>query len=278
LPCTFAFADQGTAFVEALAQRQTSFGALSIDFKDEMPFSSKNLKRLMHLETLTKLKLCPMNEESVFLPFSARAKALHSTMYSRNIVPQLIDYVHILPRDLCLKIHLYYQSWDQFLIFFFNRLTELRHFERLSLSIAFRPQKLDHDRLVFVVEALMNMIYANQKLKYLSLGGFPLVKGLCLQQVCKALEDHRGIRTLAIQHQPKSGFKKNAEFFSWVEQLLSSNRKIEVVDEAGKRFSDGPRANALKSETGWTCRKRLCQTDIRSFLRVTKRPRTGTQA
>ena len=76
----FEFKDEGTAFVNALASRKSSFGSLYIVFAHKgAPISRTNLKRLLQLDVSFEkfhMDLLMLDKEFVFLPFSVKTKAL----------------------------------------------------------------------------------------------------------------------------------------------------------------------------------------------------------
>jgi hypothetical protein len=73
----FASEDDGTIFLDALENRHTSFGSLSLHFdKDLCPLSRANLERLFRLETIDEIDMCHLNNELILLPLSAKANAL----------------------------------------------------------------------------------------------------------------------------------------------------------------------------------------------------------
>lgn len=104
----FQFEDGGTAFVNALAERHSSFGSLWIAFETlETPFSYDNLKRLFKVEVpFEKLKICFLARKYVLLPFSANAKALNYQICLALLRLKTSDSLDITASDLTLKIYL----------------------------------------------------------------------------------------------------------------------------------------------------------------------------
>ena len=75
----FAFQDGGTAFVDALEKRHSSFGALSMhpcSYRDKILFSRANFYRLFELGIFEKLRIGLLDKELAFLPFSAKTRVL----------------------------------------------------------------------------------------------------------------------------------------------------------------------------------------------------------
>ena len=73
----------------------------------------------------------------VLLPFSSEAKALSYEIKSKTFQPADFDGLRIVTKDLHLKINLDEagKNWDELLIVFLNRVTELGHFERLNFLL-----------------------------------------------------------------------------------------------------------------------------------------------
>ena len=71
------FPDHGTAFVDALQKRQSSFGDLDLEFSDhELLLIRENVMDLLKLDILDKLAITPLDEEFPLLPLSANVNAL----------------------------------------------------------------------------------------------------------------------------------------------------------------------------------------------------------
>lgn len=81
-------ADDGTAFVDALVNRSSSFGSLAIEYAYFSPVDTQNLKRLFQVELLETITLTDYSgdAECAGLPFSAKVNAL---VYQLN--PQFIQ-------------------------------------------------------------------------------------------------------------------------------------------------------------------------------------------
>ena len=101
---SFAFDDDGTAFVDALERRTSSFGSLYMDFStEEVPFSCANLERLFKLEVFDKLTISNLQKECVLLPFSAKVNALDCEIDTRNTQPSDFDSLDIAAKDITVK-------------------------------------------------------------------------------------------------------------------------------------------------------------------------------
>ena len=134
-----AFGDGGTAFVDALQTRQSSFGSLSISSESgrHMPLSDANMKRLLELDNMfEKLNNSYMKGEMALLPFSTKVKALVYEINSKTTYPDDLDSLDITTKDLTLTIRVGNTIGREALpISFLNQVAELGHFERLDLWI-----------------------------------------------------------------------------------------------------------------------------------------------
>lgn len=240
---SFAFEDEGTVFVDALENRKSAFGSLSIDYHgDSIPFSRANFQRLLQLEIFEKLQTGILSKKFALLPFSTKAKALVYTISPDTIQPKDFNSLDIVTKDLHLKVYLGRagNNWDALSIAFLNRMAVLGHFERFCFLISGR-RRFEASKVARVAEALIRAISANPKLTYLNLGDFTYDDPKdCvnwsphLQNLFKAMEVHKGLRTVVVGRYPRED-----SFYVWLEQLLSCNRDITVLDRSGNRISNG---------------------------------------
>ena len=258
----FAFLDNGTAFVDALEKRKFSFGSLLIHCgEDRMCLSSASLQRLLKLEYLfDKLRIYSPNRECALLPLLAKVDALSCTVAAEHIQPNDFKNLDIVTKDLTFTMFMKEDDeWDALLISFLNRVAQLGHFEKLRLSIRLqwpRAELLEYDDVARVAVALTRAIHANPKLLCLDLScnSSLLHYGPHLQSIFKSMEEHEGLRTFAVQsyilgdlwdedessEDVDGQFRSRFDFDrSWLEQLLSRNRNITVVDGVGKKCTDG---------------------------------------
>lgn len=235
----FSFQDNGTAFVNALTTRQSSFGSLYIDFEENgYPFSTQNIKRLVKLEgTFEKIGFFILPKENVLIPFSAKANALEYQFKAKSIQPEDFNSVDISPKDLVLNMFLDgVVDWDKPLISFLNRLAALGHFEKLDLNLDYlddvEQHELDDASSNIVAEAMVRVITSNRNLKHLDVSGMHehLNWDIHLQNIFKAMEDHEGIRTLVLRKFPLSS--SHPAYLS-MKQLFSRNRNVSVLDSSG---------------------------------------------
>ncbi|GAX17703.1 hypothetical protein FisN_10Lu422 [Fistulifera solaris] len=244
----FRFEDEGAAFVKALEMRSSSFGDLNIQCQsDGSPFHRDTLQRLLQLENkIEKLTLCALDEESVFLPFSAKVEELDYGMDEACFRPEYFDGLSIAPKRLHLRI-LFNQGtdWTTTATALLKRFAELGHFEKLGLSILQRGLHRRWDILetagsaktALMAEALVRAIEANPNLSCLDLRGtpFPYDWYPYLQNVFEAMEKHKSLRQFFIDRYPK----KEDPHYLWLERLLLRNRCITVLDRKNRKPSNG---------------------------------------
>ena len=268
----FAFIDGGTAFVDALETRQSSFGSLHISYATEkrpIPFSPVNLHRLVQLEAFERLSTYIYDDEAILFPFSSKVDTLDYQASGDYIRPDDFASLDIATKDLRFKIYLVNnKAWDV-MIAFLNRVAELGHFERLHFSICYWDEDVEPDVEYTevpraVAEALIGAINANSKLSYLDLSDEVLTVDWNPQLpiIFKALEEHQGLRTFILQDCPPEYFSDEdvsddsgsddddsvQSFrldYSLLEQLLRRNRKITVLDHSGNLFSNGSSIDSL---------------------------------
>lgn len=212
------FEDGGTVFVDALEKRQSSFGSLHIAAEmevdafdgrsadtDKMPVSRPNRERILKLaEKFEKLGFSPLDEVAVLLPFAAKVNDLDYQVDVQDMRPEMFESLDIVTKDLNLKIyHDENDIWEDVVIASLNRISELGHFERLSISVEYyvkteSGEVHDYETVQPLAEALIGVIKGNPNLTYLDISDtyWLLDWGPHLKNVLKAMEDHKGLRTL----------------------------------------------------------------------------------
>lgn len=265
-----AFDDGGTAFVEALEARQSVFGSLDVvcddeeDESKEIAFSRHNLQRLLKLDSIVDtLTVRPLlQKELLFLPFSAKVKALHYQMEARLLVrPEDFNLLNIVTKDLDLVFYLedcnYDKDWDMLLISFLNRVTELGHFQRLGFSLRYHydhqlgesfinsDSQYAYEKVQPVAEALIRAIHANPALTCLDLGHTHWLLNWCphMPHLFQALDNHPSMRTFVVtEYPPQDGAVSVEDLqrdYSLLRDFLSRNDNITVWHRFGFRCSDG---------------------------------------
>ncbi|GAX16381.1 hypothetical protein FisN_10Hu401 [Fistulifera solaris] len=272
-------ADGGTAFVEALEKRRSSFGFLYLTWGIlSVAFSHDNLKRLFQVGVFEKLRIETGREkELVLLPFSAQANELFYTCIAEDIELEDFNSVKILARAIRLNFYFrHWKGWNKVLAAFFDRVAESGHIEILSFAVVCLNDSIEDnvdEDMPLVVDALINAIIANPSLNYLNLNGCCDAVNWTphLQRIFRALEEHPGIRTIYLNpwsvdddnddgasnynygdSDVESDDYSDGEFYrvrhvdlSWVEHLISRNRYITVLNPSGNRITNGTTLDKL---------------------------------
>ncbi|GAX16394.1 hypothetical protein FisN_10Hh375 [Fistulifera solaris] len=255
----FAFLDRGTAFVEALEHRESSFGSL-FTYCGEMEesISSSNLKRLLELENIfQELQISSPNEECVLLPFLAKVDVLDYRLYARYMEPDDFFLLNIVAKDLTLKFIMDGDDeWSAISISFLIRVAELGHFVRFSFAylclseIPFDPHTYARE-VAMVVGALIVAVNANPKLLYLDLSddASHVNWGPFFKYVFDEVKDHPSLCTIVVRtfnHDSEETGDEDEKFErrycfhpAWLKQLLAHNRNIVVLDESGNKCTNG---------------------------------------
>ncbi|GAX16100.1 hypothetical protein FisN_20Hu223 [Fistulifera solaris] len=239
LHARFDFTDSGTEFVNALEKRHSSFGSLRIDFiapEWGAPMNHYNLDRLLKLDIFESLGIPDLGRTCVLLPFAAKVKALHCTIRANHVAPDDFKALSIVASDLSVEFIIEEDDeWDELLLSFFGRVSELGHFERLSIGTNYWfRHHLSSEMLEHVTQALIRAIDANPKLSCLDLSTFKELdsdSAIHFENIFRSMGEHEGICTIAV-----NAFR--VDFF-WLERQLWRNRNIVVLDSLGNIFSNG---------------------------------------
>ena len=269
------FKDGGRAFVEALKQRQSTFGSLEIAcHTDAMIFDLSYMKHIMELGWMVNLlSIRFLSVDLVFLPFSAKVKALDCTIQAKFIQPENFDSLDIVPKDLELQIELDDSAnWKDIFISLFKRMQRLGHFERWSFALQFSSLRLRRMNIDAVVPAFIDAIKGNANLKYLDLSRMQYhfnEDTTLLEAIFQAMEEHPGLRTVVLDHYPCNN--SDAEHvdddddhnddaddspqrdFSSLERLLKRNRNITVCDHIGEKFTNKDSIDKLYALNRFYC-------------------------
>ncbi|GAX21197.1 hypothetical protein FisN_26Lh153 [Fistulifera solaris] len=237
-----AFKDGGRAFVEALEQRQSSFGSLFITYdrnacdKGEMPVAHEYLERILKLDIFESFAVGPiLDKECALLPFVMTTDALHYEISAKTFESSHFASLRIVPRELSITLNLdglHRDDWHRYVIAFLNRLSELGHLERLDLSLGRSSWDYYRDMLNRIVQALIGVIHTNPRLKRLSLfdnSCSSLEWTFFLQILYRAMETHESL----LSFRTKRCWSDDVD--SSLVQLLSRNQNISVYDQTGKR-------------------------------------------
>ncbi|GAX16378.1 hypothetical protein FisN_10Hh407 [Fistulifera solaris] len=252
--------DDGTAFVDELGKRQSSFGSLDINcLKDALLMSQSNLERLLKLDyIIDELRLGLLSDEMALLPFAAKVNTLVYSIKAKDLSPEDFESLDMVMKELKLQISAEGTTWHFLLASILNRITGLSHFERLSFlfdkDIFWHLSRVSNADQV-VVPAIINAVNGNSNLSYLNMGNIPSLfdTDACMEAVFEAMEEHPGLRTVVLHTYPP-GYYSNAEDnsedprewdYSSLERLLSRNRRITVCDYHGRKFSNGSSIDKL---------------------------------
>ncbi|GAX17683.1 hypothetical protein FisN_10Lh376 [Fistulifera solaris] len=238
---SFAFEDDGTAFVDTLVNRHSSFGSVHFDSDtDSMPLSRENFTRLLKFGTFDKLKLEYLDEEMILLPFAAKVHELNYTINARDFQPEHLKSLNINTRKITMEISLTDMSdWKRIPVSFLNRFSEIGTFEKLDFIVECWDlrEPIDENKANSVAEAMISVIKANRCLKHLGLNHsyFTFDWLPHLQSIFEAAGDHKCLHELIVPAYPE----QEDPDFSWLKRLLSRNRSITVLDRRGDKITDG---------------------------------------
>ncbi|GAX17954.1 hypothetical protein FisN_18Hu165 [Fistulifera solaris] len=229
---TFAFQDEGTAFVDELQRRQTPFGRLDIECDDETkPFSFANWERFLKLDvTFEELRIGYLEEGLTYLPFYMKTESLEYAIKDDHLELEKIASLDIVTRDLALKMKLddTEEDWTQLPISFLNRVAELGHFEKFQFSVVL-DYEVETDEIESIADAFMNAVNRNRNLATLTLGDAEDDSfwdwGHNLQRIFKEIEKHPSLRTFRVKC-----IDWDDSTFQRLKDLLSQNRQITVTD------------------------------------------------
>lgn len=229
----FHFEDDGDAFVQALSNRDSSFGSLILEDSD-MPLSDSNVELLLQLNMFEKLALPVLGMKQALLPFSAPVKSLDYSVDSEKLLAKdVCSLNNIVAKEFDLTIQGVQESLPEELIrMFLRRLSALGHFEKIALRVGMGNVAPDVPDTI--VRELVCVTASNEKLESLDLSMSSLDWGPCLDYLFQAIENHKGLRRITIEVYPE----KLDPDYSWLKRLLSHNRKIEVYGFCDRLVTD----------------------------------------
>ncbi|GAX17709.1 hypothetical protein FisN_10Lu427 [Fistulifera solaris] len=241
--------DDGTAFLNALEQRQTIFGSLCLHGSQAraIPLSRVKMERLARLELFDNLTILFPNEESALVPFSATAGEIHLQVRAEYVRPRDFDSLDIVTKNLDLTLYMPdVDNMDSRLISFLHRVTQLGYFESLGITLQHRMMTMGTET---AVQALIAAINNNPGLKYLKLGemDFLFYEDSHLERVFHALSEHAGLRSINLDSYPEVDALPGSEeyniqsqpYYSALERLLSRNRNLTVLGFGDKLITNG---------------------------------------
>ncbi|GAX27729.1 hypothetical protein FisN_13Hu173 [Fistulifera solaris] len=236
------FEDGGTAFVEALERRKSSFGSLR--FTNNTGFSDDNLKRLLQLDVIDYLELPPLSEELVFLPFSTKVGHLEYEIKTPFLSQSKVESLNIVPKKLSLSMT------DHSIDFFptepvlrlLRRIAEVGHFAELGFKFSFVAAKSDVP--LCVVQEVLQASFSSCNLKVIDLSsGHDFIDWYPnMEFLFQGLKEHKSLRTLKVTDHMMGYFGPD---FYHLRRLLSQNRYITVTNEYGEIHTDGMHIDKL---------------------------------
>jgi hypothetical protein len=252
--------DGGTAFVEALETRTSNFGSLGI-LADDNPLSQPNLKRLLQLSgKLERLGVSLLKDKDMLLlPLSAKVNGLKYELEVKRIQENAFDTLDIAAKEISLTFYLDYVKngyWYGYVVSFFDRLAQLGHVEKLTLSLDYLDSMSSfadtEEDISSIADALIRVIQGNPFLTHLDVQEIIWCVDDVphLPRIFEAMEDHPRLRTVIIDGCKNEadddgvGYSSHLDYDA-LRQLLSRNHNIQVLDCGGDRISDGARIDKL---------------------------------
>jgi hypothetical protein len=224
--------------------------------------SRANLERLLRLDSvIDKLKLGYQHEDIVLSPFAAKVNALDYDFKARHLRPESFESIDIVARALKITVDLEGATqWSEVLISLLNRIACMGHFEVFSFSIdCFSVLHKTRNFDQVMVEVLINVIAGNPQLTSFDFRNIHVIIDMAphKEAIFQALEEHRGLRTVAfntfppyyniladVENDPEH-IRQQDHWYSSLERLLSRNRRINVCDDRGKRYTNGSSIDKL---------------------------------
>ncbi|GAX17671.1 hypothetical protein FisN_10Lu388 [Fistulifera solaris] len=249
---SFAFHDNGTAFVEALESRVSSFEYLQIECdQNGLPFTRSNFRRFLQLDmVISNLAIdlkSPLDGELALLPFCAKVDTLSYYFDAKIVRPE--DFGSLAIHTKSIYIYTFVdgaEKWDAILISLFHRMAALGHFTAFNFAIDFRNEnngeQFRFDQVATVTNAFIQAVQANRQLSTLHIGRVHarFKWGPHLQSIFEAIEEHTGLQRVVLEDYPREDSN-----YIWLEQLLSRNRNIIVMDKERQKYSNGSSIDKL---------------------------------
>jgi hypothetical protein len=190
------FDDRGTAFVNALAKRQTPFGSLKFQYKP--PIDEGNLERLLRVDVINELKLSLLGDEVGMFPFSAKVDHLDYDVSTTLLMKTDFQSQNIVTDKLTVTIYnSNYSESDNFptesVLNFFRRVADLGHSVELSVAVC----RVSGDVPNCIVHEIIRAVIANRRLRTFELyaGDGNLDWSPHAKTILDGLKDHQGFLT-----------------------------------------------------------------------------------
>ena len=212
------FTDGGTAFVDALENRESSLGSLT--FEGNPGFTEAILKRFLQVDVIDELRFVGSNDQLTLLPFSAKVDHLEYSISASalNVDPESLN---IVPKKLFLRLSLQSIPFPkETMLSFLRRVARLGHFVELKLGFYYISAIPDCD-----ISELILATLANSNLRVLDLTN--IVYGLNwnphVGPILEGLKDHKELRELKLTADDYAF----GPGYSSLRQFLSHNRNGE---------------------------------------------------
>lgn len=235
-----SFLDGGHAFVEALSQRDQSFGSLKLWKVDET--QNDTFQRLLQAKAVDRLELGCATLRQIRQLLSASVKGVGFTMKVDELVNLDWSRVDIVPKELSVEFSRYEsETHVDMIVSFFRRVAELGDFVKLEVATYRELNTLMPNR---VVDELCHAVIANQNLVELHLHHAFIQHAEHCKHLFAAMEHHEGLRRFISDMTPD---------YRVLTQLLKRNRFIEVLDSNGYRVTDDGRIDQLYTFNRFFC-------------------------
>ncbi|GAX14664.1 hypothetical protein FisN_11Hu203 [Fistulifera solaris] len=190
-----AFEDEGSAFVDALETRQSSFGSLT--FEETSPgINDNNLQRLFRVSVIEHLGLPVLSEATTLLSLAAKVDSLDCLISSSLLQKVDLPSLSIVTNKLDIGIdHDTEEFPTELMISFWRRLAALGHFEELKVTLFVN----DCDVPDSIVQEMIAAVNANSKLKVLDLSSNTNWDwSPHMEAIFQGIKGHKELRTLRI--------------------------------------------------------------------------------
>ncbi|GAX18838.1 hypothetical protein FisN_26Hu140 [Fistulifera solaris] len=255
------FEDEGTAFVNALAKRTSSFGSLTFngqgdDDEDQFGLSRDNLERLLQVKVLEHFGSPMIHEAELALDaLCAKVKSVECGIFITYLDPNLLvnglEGFDIVAENLALSFENEYQGGfpTKTLLAFFRHLGKLGHFKKIKFRFDFKPEVMKIPESI--VQELIRTVFANRNLEVLDLTAKrgDLEWDAHLETLLDGLKDHSALRTLKIN----GSYDAFGRDFSYIRNLISHNRSITVMDKDERIHGDRYGIPAIYSLNRFYC-------------------------
>ncbi len=251
-----SFEDGGTAFIEALEKRTSSFGTLKIYMDPRL--TDENFKRLLQIEMIERLELPSLPDELAIFPFLSKVGSLSCWVYSGTLLSEEFQNLKIAPKKLTVVIDDDEQHFPaDAAISCLRRIAGCGHLVELNIAFdCFHANEDEHEGGSIpgiVTQELVRAIRANANLRTLEL--FRSMNKVKWEphigSLLDCFEEHEGLREVkVVVDNEEEAF---GDDFWRLQKLLSVNRRITVTNQEGKLISDGNHIDQLYAFNGF-CR------------------------